>query len=224
MKKNRYKAIELSCIFSRYSMKLHMKKLELVKCAVLCSMILTQVHAQATFDIQLAGREIGRLHVPLAVTKNDAVVQRIEAEFSVPLYTGKFSNESHFRKGVLIHSTSLNYGNDQLKEKTVTRQVDDKRYEAVFSGENSKKRSAVNINGDIALTVTSLYYEEPIGHKQVYSERYGKICTLKRLAEGRYELQFPDGKKSIYNYQKGICREVIAELAGAKLRFVLQGK
>lgn len=201
-----------------------MKKLGLVKLVAFGLMISAQVYAQATFDIQLAGRDIGRLHVPLAVTKNDVVVKRIEAEFSVPLYTGKFSNESHFLNGILIHSTSLNYGNDQLKEKTVTRQIEEKRYEATFSGENSKKRSAVHITGDIALTVTSLYYAEPVGHKQVYSERYGKMCTIKRLATGSYELLFPDGKKSIYNYQKGVCREVIAELAGAKLRFILQQK
>lgn len=205
-------------------MKLPMKKLRLMKLAVLGLMLSFQTHAQATFDIQLAGRSIGELHVPVAVTKNDITVQRIEAEFSVPLYKGKFSNESHFQKGVLLHSISLNYGNDQLKEKTITRQVDEKRYEVTFFGENSKKRSMVYLTGDIALTVTTLYYAEPVGHKQVYSERYGKLCLLKRLAAGSYELLFPDGKKSIYNYQKGICSEVIAELAGAKLRFVLQEK
>jgi hypothetical protein len=203
-------------------MNLLMKKLVVMKLAVVGLLVSLHLQAQAVFDIQLAGRNIGNLHVSSAVTKNEVTVQRIEAEFSVPLYTGKFSNESHFQKGVLVHSTSLNYGNEQLKEKTVTRLVEEKRYEAIFSRENSKNRSAVSLVGDIALTVTSLYYGEPIGHKHVYSERFAKLCTLKRVAAGSYELLFPDGKKSIYNYQKGICREVIAELAGAKLRFVLR--
>lgn len=204
-------------------MKLQMKKLGLIK-FVAGLMITIQAQGQASFDIQLAGRNIGILHVPVAVTKNEVIIQRIEAEFSVPLYTGKFSNESHFQKGVLVNSTSINYGNDQLKEKTVTRLTGEKYYEATFSGENSKKKSVVHLTGDIVLTVTSLYYGEPTNHKQVYSERYGKMCTLKRLSAGNYELLFPDGKKSIYKYQKGICREVIAELAGAKLRFILQEK
>jgi hypothetical protein len=60
--------------------------------------------------------------------------------------------------------------------------------------------------------------------KEVYSERFGQMCSLKKLSEGNYGVTLPDGKKGIYTYKNGQCSEVRTDLAGFKLRIVLDDK
>lgn len=201
-----------------------MKIARLVQVCVGILWCLIEVHGQNTYDILLAGRSIGTLQVHALEHRNDLQVQRIEAEFGVPLYTGKFMNEGHFQKGVLKNSTSMNFGNNQLKDRTITRATGDQGYEVKFGGANGQGKVGVRLGDPIVFTVTSLYYKEPANVRQIYSERYGQLCDVKRVGNGQYEILFPDKKKSVYTYRQGICQEVIAELAGVKLRFLLKNK
>ena len=68
-------------------------------------------------------------------------------------------------------------------------------------------------------TVTSLYYREPLDMKQIYSDRYGEMCAVQRVATGAYDVMMPDGKKTRYTYTEGQCREVKSQIAGLNLVF-----
>ena len=73
----------------------------------------------------------------------------------------------------------------------------------------------------IYFTTASLYFEEPINHKQVYSEKFQKMIPVKSAGAKRYLLDLPNGNKVYYSYRDGVCCLVEAETDWANLQFVI---
>lgn len=73
----------------------------------------------------------------------------------------------------------------------------------------------------IYFTTASLYFEEPIHHKQVYSEKFQKMIPIKNAGSKRYLLDLPNGNKVYYSYHNGVCSLVEAETDWANLQFVI---
>lgn len=73
----------------------------------------------------------------------------------------------------------------------------------------------------IYFTTASLYFEEPIHHKQVYSEKFQKMIPIKNVGSKRYLLDLPNGNKVYYSYHNGVCSLVEAETDWANLQFVI---
>jgi hypothetical protein len=95
-------------------------------------------------------------------------------------------------------------------------------YHVTFADAKSAAKETVRVPHPINHTVTSLYYREPVNLKQIYSDRYGKMCPLQKVAAGAYEVVMPDGKKTLYTYAQGQCREVQSEIVGFNLIFRLR--
>jgi hypothetical protein len=173
------------------------------------------------YDVIVAGRHVGSLKVFNYDLKDDVETHRIESDFKFLFYSGKYSIQSSYSQGKLIASVAAHYVNGDLKEKTQTKNTVNPLYQVLFSGEDAPKNNKKDINFPISSTITSLYYKEPINIKEVYSERYGQMCSIKRISDTNYGVSFPDGKQGIYTYKNGQCREVQMDLAGFKLRIIL---
>jgi hypothetical protein len=173
------------------------------------------------YDVIVAGRTIGSLKVFDDAGKDNSETQRIESEFKIMFYKGKYSTQTNYVQGKLVSATCAHHVNGDLKEKTMTKSSVKPLYEVLFSGEDVKNKAKIELNAPIISTVTSLYYKEPINIHEVYSERYGKMCNIKKISEGKYGITLPDGKQATYTYQNGLCKEVKTDLAGFKLRIVL---
>jgi hypothetical protein len=178
------------------------------------------------YDVIVAGRTIGSLKVFGNEADSDREVQRMESDFKILFYSGKFSSNASFVEGRLVSAVSEHEVNGDVKEKTHTKSVPkSSSYTVTFSGEDGEKKKNTELNEPILNTVTSLYYKEPANVTEVYSERYGQMCAVKKISDGTYVVNLPDGKQSTYTYKNGLCREVKTDLAGFKLRIVLnQGK
>ena len=177
------------------------------------------------YDVIVAGRTIGSLRVFDYAIKNQVETHRIESDFKILFYKGKFSTQTSYVQGQLVSAVSAHEVNGDLKEKTQTKSSVKTLYEILFSGEDADEKPRKEFNSPINNTVTSLYYKEPINISQVYSERYGQMCSVKKLSDGNYGVSLPDGKQGVYTYKNGLCREVKTDLAGFKLRIVLnEGK
>jgi len=175
-----------------------------------------------TYDVIVAGRTIGSLKVFDNESDSDTEVQRIESDFKILFYSGKFSTQASFAQGRLMTAVSAHEVNGNVKERTHTKNVaKTSNYTVSFSGEDGEKKPAKEFNEPILNTVTSLYYKEPINITEVYSERYGQMCNVKKVSDGNYSVSLPDGKQGLYTYKSGLCREVKTDLAGFKLRIVL---
>ncbi|WAC14366.1 DUF6134 family protein [Dyadobacter pollutisoli] len=183
------------------------------------------VKAQNVYDVIVAGRTIGSLKVFDDKGKDNTETHRIESDFKIMFYKGKYSTQTNYSQGKLISATCAHHVNGDLKERTQTKSSVKSLYEVLFSGEDGKDKPKIEFNSPINSTITGLYYKEPININEVYSERYGKMCSVKKLSEGKYGVSLPDGKQGIYSYKNGLCREVKTDLAGFKLRIVLnEGK
>lgn len=182
-------------------------------------------NAQNVYDVIVAGRTIGSLKVFADKGEDDAETHRIESVFKIMFYKGSYSTQTSYAHGKLVSATCSHHVNGDLKEKTLTKGSAKTLYEVLFSGEDSEGKANIEVNTPILATITGLYYKEPVNIREVYSERYGKMCNVSKLSDGKYGVQLPDGKLGIYSYKNGLCREVKTDLAGFKLRIVLnEGK
>jgi hypothetical protein len=172
------------------------------------------------YDVKVGGRTIGSVKVLHFENKTGAEKRRIEADFSVPFYSGSFYSENQFHNGTLKSSLTEHRVNGKQKEKTATFSTIPQRYQIDFSTTSRKAEKSKDLVHSINHTITSLYYEEPLGLKAVYSERYGQMCSLEKAGAERYRISLPNGKQSLYIYRGGICQEVETELAGVKIRIV----
>ena len=192
-----------------------------ISAAVFCVFFSLESLAQTAFyDVILGGRVVGSVRVLYYESKPESSKRRIEAEFSVPFYSGSFSSENHFVNGLLKTSVTEHRANGKQKEKTSTSNTSARQYQIDFSGATAATEKTKNLCFGIEKTITSLYYEEPVNVSSIYSERYGQMCNIKKLEDNNYGVTLPNGKKSRYTYRNGQCSVVEAELAGVKLHIV----
>ncbi len=169
------------------------------------------------YDILLAGRAVGELTITPPRSGEGGDHLRVRGAIDTFLYDVVYVSENRFENGVLKTSTSSQEVNGKLKEKTNTVQTSD-TYKVTFAEGNSAAETT-QIPHLINYTVTSLYYREPLNMKQIYSDRYGKMCTVQKVAAGAYDVVMPDGKKTRYHYTQGQCHEVKSQIAGLNLIF-----
>ncbi len=160
--------------------------------------------APLQYDIVFNNNTIGRLAVTATAT-DMGVRYRADGLVVVHLLGEKSMKTlitSTYHGNLLTESSFL----DQLNGKT--------KHDARVSREGTGYRIRVNedlsrlVNRRINYSTSSLYYQEPVGISEVFSERHGQFCKLLPVGSHTYELTQPDGRKNRYRYAKGACQEV----------------
>lgn len=178
--------------------------------------------AQAViYDILLAGRSVGQLTITPARTSEGGEHLRVRGAIDTFMYDVVYVGENRFENGMLKTALSSQEVNGKLKEKTNTVQ-NSENYHVTFANAKSTAKETGRVPHPINHTITSLYYREPVNLKQIYSDRYGKMCPVKKVSAGIYEVLMPDGKKTLYTYAQGQCHEVQSEIVGFNLIFKLR--
>jgi hypothetical protein len=72
---------------------------------------------------------------------------------------------------------------------------------------------------DLRFTTAKLYFQEPLGIKRVYSERFLKYCPLEAQGDSRYKLHLPDNKVNYYIYKDEQLAAVLVERTWFNLEF-----
>lgn len=72
---------------------------------------------------------------------------------------------------------------------------------------------------DIFWTTARMYFEEPIGIKQVFAERHGKYLQISQVDDHSYALTLPSGRVNTYTYVDGVCETVVVDHWLATIRF-----
>ncbi len=173
------------------------------------------------YDILLAGRSVGELTITPAKANDGSENLRVRGAIDTFLYDVVYVGENRFEKGVLKTALSSQQVNGKLKEKTNTVHTSDS-YHVTFADAKSSSKETVKVPHPINHTITSLYYREPVNLKQIYSDRFGKMCPVQKVATGAYDIVMPDGKKTRYTYADGQCHEVQSEIVGLNLIFKLR--
>ncbi len=130
-------------------------------------------------------------------------------------FSSDYSFENRFRGGTLVSSKTQNKVNDKVRSTSaITRKGDG--YDMKIDDVSSR------LNKKVTYAMANLYFHEPSDITEVFSERYGEFCKIKKVANHKYELHLPSGKKNYYSYKNGICQEVEVNHSMATFYFVLQ--
>lgn len=160
-----------------------------------------QAVKSSEYKIRLTGMEIGTLTATQRVedsTTTFSMNSTVDFWLIVSVNV-KHMNTSIFKKNQLISSVSTSTtskGNFMSsivwKNNGYTVNVD--AYEYV----NSEP-----INKVIYANVSSLYFKEPLQVKELLADGFGKLCPVKKLGEGVYEVDVL-GNKNTYYYESGV--------------------
>lgn len=74
-----------------------------------------------------------------------------------------------------------------------------------------KEMFSRKIPDKINFTTTVLYFKEPIGVAEVYSEQNSLMAPLRQIAKSTYQLDLPGGDRSMFFYESGVLIKVISK-------------
>lgn len=160
-----------------------------------------QAVKSSEYKIRLAGVEIGTLLATQQVkdsTTTFTMNSTVDFWFVVSVNVNHL-NTSIFKKNQLISSISTsttskgNFTSSIVWQKNAyTVNVDAYEY-----------TNHEPINKVIYYNVSSLYFKEPVQVKELLADGFGKLCPVKKLGEGVYEVDVL-GNKNTYYYERGV--------------------
>jgi hypothetical protein len=122
--------------------------------------------------------------------------------------------EALFREGLLIYSLYYQKINNEEKNNWQMNWADG-AYQ--FKGGQS---SPLLPRAPIRNTILSLYCEEPVNIRQVFSDNFQQLVPVIPVEKGKYRLDLPNGNCNYYFYQQGKLTRVEVEQPFYALQFI----
>lgn len=116
----------------------------------------------------------------------------------ITAYDIQFKLESAYKNGALINANYFTKVNGDTQSLSSVKWNGNQ-----YIGWDGKESSNLG-STRIMQSIANLYYKEPVGLTQLFSEKYLAFCPITKSGE-YYTVSFPDGKSTIYKYQNGIC-------------------
>lgn len=159
------------------------------------------------FEVYFKNNKIGHVQAERTEKGNSTVVDlKTETETSVVMVSVHVESEVTitYQNGTLSTGVAYRHANRGAQDvhAKVTR-LKENEYSIERNGTTRKMKDGV-----INFCVADLFFKEPVGRKNVFSNMYGETLPLKSLAAGQYQLITPDKKNSTYKYQNGKLVEV----------------
>lgn len=173
------------------------------------------------YDIYKGSDRIGEIKVEKKISGNKVQYEaNSEANFRV-LFKNKLTTHTaaDFVDNKLEYSMSKIVLNDKIREHTVTKKEGE--YYSYYQHPKSNSRKKVS---PFPISSIILYYKEPVGVKEVFSENYQQMCTLSLIGDHAYELALPDGKINQYIYKNGQLVEIKVIRSFVDLSFRLKNR
>ena len=168
--------------------------------------ISTQSFSQVVyFDILKGNDQLGRIRTEKK-KESSRVIYTVasKATFRVIfLYVRETDMTSIYDSGVFSWSDSKQILDGKIKEHQLTKK-EGLWYKCTEPPETDYFWYKEKIN----FCTNRLYFEEPVGEKFVFAESYQKLCPIKLISKGIYELALPEGKINHYVYKNGDLQEV----------------
>lgn len=177
---------------------------------------------QVYYDAKVQGKNIGEVLVNKKMSAGMTeyhISSKMEVDVLVNIKVDFDLVNRVNQRGHLIYAHAKNRVNGSENFETL---ISHKNGKLIFQPEgpgSNKKQQVLNLPQRY-LTVAMLYFIEPKGFKDVFSEKYGKFLPLRAQKDGAYELTLPNGRTVVYHYQQGQCNRVDIELSLTKLVFI----
>jgi hypothetical protein len=155
------------------------------------------------YDVEIQDKNVGWMtcrKIPSAVDPSitNYVIDSKVIINIVTTYNIQFNSSSSYKNIDLLkanYATKVN--GDTQSFSTVN--WDGSKYIG-WDGTNNK----IITSEKITQSIGNIYYKEPVGLTQLFSEKYMEICPITHAGD-YYTVTFPDGKTTTYKYQNGIC-------------------
>lgn len=159
-----------------------------------------QANAQTRiYEVVLSGNKIGELTATKTV-KGAFTTYKLESKSEAKVLFSTKKNyvlmDVTYKDGILVSSYCKNEINDEV-DNYASINWDGSKYNIT----NEKKKFTHPT--EVKYSVISLYFSEPKGMKQLFTERIGEVYPLTDLGSGRYEYKIPNGDKNVYVYKNG---------------------
>jgi hypothetical protein len=122
-----------------------------------------------------------------------------------------------FKDGKLFSSNAKRVSSIGSENKETKILWDGKKYTITKSSDDPS-----TVTTPITFCLTDLYFKEPTGVSQVFSEMQGIYLPLTNLQNNQYQLQVNDSKKDIYTYANGKLVKVETVMAMKKVMYVVR--
>ncbi|MCB0854800.1 MAG: hypothetical protein KDD63_21410 [Bacteroidetes bacterium] len=177
------------------------------------------VYAQnLTYEVYKGNSKIGEMDVKRHYNNGTWTYSsdsKVQVSFLVSVDL-QFMYEATFTNNTLQRSLTQNMRDGKIRESSKGRRVGN-QYVTDVNGETNT--TSVDQIDECILT---LYYHEPEGKTQIFSERWGKFIPVKKLGTHKYALVLPNGDENHMTYEKGICTELQINHTLATLYFKLK--
>lgn len=157
-----------------------------------------------TYETRALGIHAGDMQITRKVNGN-LEYYTINSKNSVNYVLGKIDVD---------HKTSVTYKDGVLQESFLRTDKNgevDQFCSVSFDGHIYKiqtEKEKLSYSKPITASVVTLYFKEPIGLTEIFSEVFGKMVPLTEVKPHKYSIKLPDGKKNTYTYENGIVVEV----------------
>lgn len=139
-------------------------------------------------------------------TKTDSKVLMLEVHVESEINTTFHKNI--LQKGIAYRRS--NRGSEDIE--TTILKTDERSYTI----ERDQKKQILKTSA-IDFCIVDLYFTEPVGKKNVFSNMYGQFITIIDEGGGTYKTLLPDGKKAIYTYEAGKLETIEVEMSLGKV-------
>jgi hypothetical protein len=151
------------------------------------------------YDIILSGDKIGNLTITKTVKgafTTYKLESRSEAKVLFSTKTNYVLMDVTYKDGKLINSYCKNEV-DGTVDNYASISWDGSKYNV------TNEKGKLTHSTAVTYSVVSLYFQEPKGMANLFTERIGTVYPLKDLGSGKYEYNIPKGDKIIYMYKNG---------------------
>lgn len=154
------------------------------------------------FEVTFKDKKIGTLHAKEEKSATRTIKDlRTETDTKIIMMSIHVESEvsvTHSNDG-LIKGTAYRHANRGSEDvhAHVTR-LGTNLYEIERNGKKDKLE-----NTKITFCVIDLYFREPKGIKNIFSNMYAQMLSIKQIEPGKYQLITPDKKNSTYTYRNG---------------------
>jgi hypothetical protein len=184
-----------------------MQSFEFTLCALLAIMLINIKNSDAqtyVYETRALGIHAGDMEITKRVSGN-LEYYTITSKNSINYVLGRIDVE---------HKTSVIYKDGVLQESFLRT---DKNGEVEqfcsvsYDGQTYKiqtEKEKLSLASPITASVVTLYFKEPVGLTEIFSEAFGRMVPVTEIKPHKYSIKLPDGKKNTYTYEKGILVEV----------------
>lgn len=158
------------------------------------------------YDVYSDDKHIGEIQAVLRADGSTRFYEmKTKVEYRVLFKTMQFDNliASQYHGEVLSEASSTDHLNEKLRSQNRVLRT----REGYQVQEDDKKASTLTVP-TIRHCLASIYFTEPKGISQVFSQRLAALIPIREVAPHKYAVELSSSKTNYYYFKNGICTEV----------------